>query len=235
MISVIIPAYNEARRIEKTIKKIEETLVLSGEEFEILAVNDGSQDETLSVLQQIKSEHLVVLTYEKNRGKGGAVRYGIENARGKYLVFTDADLPYAPENIMRAKEKLEEDCDVVLGSRVQKENGGKYPWYRNVMSNTFSFFVNMMLHLHEKDTQCGFKAFTKDAAKEIFKRITLSGWGFDVELIFIAKKLGFCCKRLPVELFHDNKGSKIHVVRDTIRMLKEVLCVKKNDKQGIYQ
>jgi len=235
MISVIIPAYNEEKRIEATIYKIEEALLKSGEAFEILAVNDGSRDKTLEVLQTIESPHLVICSYEQNRGKGGAVKHGIEKASGEVVVFTDADLPYPPENIPLARKMLAGDCDLVLGSRVQNREGKKYPWYRKVMSEGFGLFVNLTLRLKEKDTQCGFKAFKKEVAREIFRRVTLTGWGFDVEMIFIAKKLGYKIGRLPVTLFHVNEGSKIHIVRDTLRMMGEVFTVRKNNKNGMYR
>lgn len=235
MLSVIIPAYNEEKRIEATICKIEEVLLQSGEPFEILVVNDGSRDGTLKVLRQMESPHLVVCSYETNRGKGGAVKYGIENASGEILVFTDADLPYPPENILKAKDLLAGEYDLILGSRVQNREGKKYPWYRSLMSEGFGLFVNLMLRLKEKDTQCGFKAFKKEAAREIFKRVTLTGWGFDVEMIFIAKKLGYRIGRLSVTLFHVNEGSKIHIVRDALRMMGEVLTVRRNNKKGLYR
>ena len=232
MLSVIIPAYNEEKRILNTIKVIEKVLLKEGEPFEIVAVNDGSTDTTLSVLQNAEISHLVVLSYKKNRGKGGAVAHGVLGAKGDVIVFTDADLPYPPENIIKAKKLIASGCDVVLGSRMQNENGQKYPWYRELMSEGFGFFVNLVLQLHEKDTQCGFKAFTKEAAQAIFKRALLTGWGFDVELIFIAKKHGFICKRLPVELFHSKEGSKIHLLKDPIRMMREVFKVKKTTKKA---
>lgn len=235
MISIVVPAYNEENRITKTLQAIEAVMLASGETFEILAVNDGSCDKTADVIRSRENEHIRLLTYEKNRGKGGAVKHGVEHAEGDYIVFTDADLPYPPENIPKACAMLAEGYDAVLGKRVQKENGQKYPWYRTVMSKSFNLLVQSVLHIHEKDTQCGFKAFRKAAAKEIFKRITLTGWGFDVEMIFIAEKRGCKIGRIPVELFHENSESKINVVQDTLKMIGEVFTVRRNNKNGMYQ
>ena len=237
MISVIVPAYNEENRITKTLDGLCAFLsaVYPPEEYEILVVDDGSADKTREVVSGHGGKNLYLLGYGENRGKGAAVKYGVQHAKGDYLVFTDADLPYAPENIEKAVCLMkEESADVVLGSRKEKDNGRKYPLYRKLMSGGFSLVVNLILNLRVPDTQCGFKAFTKRAAETIFEKSTLSGWGFDVELIFLAKKNGFLMGRLPVELFHDNDGSKVRALRDAVQMFREVLTVKKNNKNGIY-
>ena len=234
MISIIVPAYNEEKRITPTIHGILEKMLAHTTDFEILIVNDGSTDQTAEVVKKQESQYVKLLSYEKNRGKGGAVKYGIEKAEGEYVIFTDADLPYPPEKIIDACRMMEQGADVILGKRVQKENGGKYPWYRTLMSKTFGLIVKMITGLKEKDTQCGFKAFKNKPAKEIFKRVTLSGWGFDVEVIFLAEKLQYQIKRLEVELFHENEESKINIVSDTLKMLKDVCKVRKNYKKGKY-
>lgn len=237
MISVILPAYNEEKRIGKTLDAIcayMETAFPSGE-YEILAVNDGSCDKTAEVISAHGGKNLRLLGYTPNRGKGGAVKYGAEHAKGDIILFTDADLPYPPENIKKAVDLFsEQKYDLILGNREQTESGQKYPWYRSLMSHGFSLLVNSILHLKVPDTQCGFKGFRRECAEKIFSVNTLTGWGFDVELIFLAKKFGFRIGRLPVTLFHENKGSKIKIVRDTLRMIKEVKRVKENEKKGIY-
>ncbi len=234
MITIIVPAFNEELRITPTIDAILAALRRKTKDFEILVVNDGSTDNTKAVVESLENEQIKLLSYETNRGKGGAVKFGVEHARGDYIVFTDADLPYPPNNIHLACEKLASGTAVVLGKREMKENGGQYPWYRRVMSNGFGLLVKAVLHIKTKDTQCGFKAFRKEAAQDIFSRVTLSGWGFDMEVIFLAENLGYTTERLTVELFHDKKNSKINPVRDAIAMTKEVFKVKKNFKQGKY-
>ena len=234
MISVIVPAYNEEKRIEKTIMAIYETLLKQDDGFEIVVVNDGSCDQTEQVVKGLENAHIRLVSYEINKGKGGAVKCGIDHAKGDYILFTDADLPYPPENIEKAKKLLEKDVDVVLGIRQKSQTGQKYPWYRTVMSKGFGFFVQSVLRLKEKDTQCGFKGFRKEAAREIFKRVHLTGWGFDVETIFVAHKLGLTIGRLEVLLFHENKNSKINVIKTTLSMMREVFQVKKNNKEGLY-
>lgn len=238
MLSLIIPAYNEEKRIGKTLEVFYEYMHNTFSEFEMLVVNDGSKDNTLAVLESYKEKmpKLKVLTYEKNRGKGGAVKYGVENAEGDYIFFTDADMPYSIENVKIATGVFEKTgADAVLGKRKQTENGEKYPWYRNVISKVFSMFVNMVLHIHTTDTQCGFKGFKKEAAKKIFSVNKLTGWGFDVEIFFLADKYDMKLERVEVELFHDNEGSKINVLKDSIKMFKELLIVRKNNKLGLYE
>ncbi len=235
MISVIIPAYNEEKRITKTVLAIEKCLLETTENFEILVVNDGSTDETKKVVSKLENSHIRLLSYQHNKGKGGAVKHGIKYAAGNYIVFTDADLPYPPENIQKACQLLKEDCDVVLGSRFQTENGKRYPWYRTIVSKGFGLLTSLTLNLKEKDTQCGFKAFRYSAAQTIFDKVTLCGWGFDVEIIFVAQKHGLKIKRLPVELFHENNISKINVFKDSVKMAKEVFEIKHNEQKGMYQ
>ncbi len=235
MISVIIPAYNEEKRILPTLDAILKVMEASGTDFELLVVDDGSRDRTKELVKGLGHEKVKLLSYENNRGKGGAVKFGVEHAKGEYIVFTDADLPYPPKNILKASEKLSCGADVVLGRRVMSEDGEAYPWYRTLMSHTFGLFVRIVLGIKEGDTQCGFKAFCSDKAKKIFKQITLSGWGFDVEMIFLAEKTGCKIERLDVELSHENSDSKIRIVKDTLDMIGEVLAVRKNQKQGKYQ
>ncbi len=233
MISVIIPAYNEEKRIEKTIKAIKNELHNQNKEFEIVVVDDGSRDATKTIVSALLDEQVKLFSYEKNKGKGGAVKYGVEHALGDFIVFTDADLPYPPEKIVTACNLLNE-ADIILGKRVQSEEGGKYPWYRTVMSKGFGLFVRLVLGFFERDTQCGFKAFKKEAAKTVFEKVRLLGWGFDVEIIFLAQKMNLKVSRLCVELNHEEKGSKINIVKDTLKMMKEVFLIKSNDKKGLY-
>ncbi|MBQ2696049.1 MAG: glycosyltransferase family 2 protein [Clostridia bacterium] len=235
MISVIIPAYNEEKRITKTLEKIYEVMSCQNDAFEILVVSDGSTDQTNYVVESFNKQEIFLLSYEKNRGKGGAVKFGIENAKGECIAFMDADLPYPPEKITEACGMLKNGADVVLGMRVESGHDGKYPWYRKLMSKGFGFFVTLVLGLKEKDTQCGFKAFKKEAAQNIFKRMTLSGWGFDVEMIFLAEKLRYSIERIKVSLFHEKTGSKVKAFHDTFKMMKEVFSVRKNYKKGNYK
>ncbi len=234
MVSVIIPAYNEEKRIEKTVLAIDSFLTTMPESYEILVVDDGSSDQTKKVVKTMETDQVKLLSYEINRGKGGAVKFGVNHAAGDFIVFTDADLPYPPEKIAESVDMLQKGAEVVLGKRVHVANGGRYPWYRTLMSYVFGLWVRLILGTKERDTQCGFKAFRKQAAKDIFEKVTLSGWGFDVEVIYLAETMHYQIKRIPVELFHEREDSKINVKQATMNMIREVLLVKKNKKSGIY-
>lgn len=235
MISVIIPAYNEEKRIGKTLLKMSEYMASSFSDYEILVVDDGSLDNTKRAVEPYLSDKVKLLSYEDNLGKGGAVKHGVKNATGDIIIFTDADLPYPPENIKRAEEIIETSgVDFILGVRTQAEGGKKYPLKRRIMSKVFSFFVKTITGLDVHDTQCGFKAFKRDCAKAVFDKTTIFGWGFDVEAIFIAIKYGFSYTRLSVELYHDIGGSKVRAIKDSAKMIKELKKIKENEKNGIY-
>ncbi len=232
MITVIIPAYNEEKRIAKTLQLIDKELSVGSMPYEILVVNDGSTDKTKEIVKSLENGHIRLLSYDENKGKGGAVSYGVKFAAGQYIIFTDADLAYSPKNIYKAVKMLAEGIDVVIGNRQAEK--GEYPWHRKMMSFGFNSFVKMNLGLQEKDTQCGFKGFRYNAAQTIFEKMQLTGWGFDVEMLFIAKKLGYKIGALPVILHHNEKGSKVRVLQSSVEMAKEVMQVKKNNKAGLY-
>lgn len=235
LVSVIIPAYNEEKRIAKTLDAVTTYMAKTFERYEILIVNDGSTDNTEDVCMPFLDDKTKLLSYGENRGKGGAVKFGIEKSAGDFLVFTDADLPYPVKNIKKAADLLSDnECDFVLGERKQAAGEKKYPLMRRIMSRIFSFFVKIITGLNVPDTQCGFKAFSKNCAKTVFSKTTICGWGFDVEAIFIAVKHGFRYTRLPVELYHDIGGSKINAFKDSAKMLSELKKIKENDKKGLY-
>lgn len=234
-ISVILPAYNEEKRIGKTLDVVCNYMEENFTDYEILVVDDGSRDNTKEVAQNYPCDKLSLLSYGENRGKGGAVKHGILNSSGDIVVFTDSDLPYPVENIKKAADLLlSTSADFVLGTRKNTTGKGEYPLIRKLTSFGFSLMVRMIVGLNVSDTQCGFKAFSSACAKEIFKKTTICGWGFDVEAIFIAQKLGYKYKRLTVELFHVEEGSKINLAQDIVRMLGELFKIRKNNKNGLY-
>lgn len=233
MISVIIPAFNEENRITKTVTAIDTFLKETFSAYEIIVVSDGSEDKTTEVVNALSLPCVKTCGYPENRGKGEAVKYGMKEAEGEFILFTDADLPYAPNYIKEAYDLYQKGVDVVLGSREAQLSS--YPWYRRISSVCFSLAVRFFLGMNVPDTQCGFKGFSKKAKEQIFEKSTLSGWGFDVELIYIAKKkLDLQIERVTVLMKHRNEGSKIRIISDSMKMLKEVLAVRKNAKRGIY-
>ena len=233
MISVVIPAYNEENRITKTVTTINAFLKEQFSAYEIIVVSDGSTDRTIEHVKALSLPCVRTCGYSQNRGKGEAVKFGVQAAKGDFVLFTDADLPYAPAYIKDAYDLYKNGADVVLGSRETQLSS--YPWYRWISSICFSLAVRVLLGMNVPDTQCGFKGFSKKAKEQIFEKSTLTGWGFDVELIYIAKKqLKLKIDRVTVSMKHENEGSKIRIISDSVKMLKEVLAVRKNAKHGLY-
>lgn len=233
MISVIIPAFNEENRITKTVTAMDAFLQKEFPAYEIVVVSDGSTDRTVETVETLALPAVRTCGYKENAGKGRAVQFGMKEAKGDFVLFTDADLPYAPEFIKDAYALYQNGAEVVLGSREAELSS--YPWYRRISSVCFSLAVRVLLGMNVPDTQCGFKGFSKKAKEQIFEKSTLTGWGFDVELIYIAKKqLKLKIDRVTVSMKHENKDSKIRIVSDSVKMLKEVLTVRKNAKRGLY-
>lgn len=225
MISIIIPAYNEEKRIGKTL----DTIILFAEKnlpaFEILVVDDGSTDKTIEIANQRKVK---TVKNPKNMGKGASVKTGMLMAEGEYLLFSDADLSTPIEETMKFLEYIE-DYDVVFGSRNLPESNitVTQPLYRRVMGKIFPFLVNCLVLRGIKDTQCGFKMFKRESAKRLFSKQTLSGFGFDVEILYLAKKNGHSVLELPVSWKND-PSSKVHPIRDSFRMLLDLMKIRKN-------
>ena len=171
-ISVIIPAYNEEKRIVKTIKRISEYMSDKFPDYEIIVVNDGSKDNTVKVVEDLDLEKVRVLNNPGNRGKGYAVRNGMLNSDGDVRLFSDADLATPIEELDKFMPYFKEGYDIVIGSRALKESNIEkhQPFYRELMGKTFNFLVQRITIKGIKDTQCGFKAFTKEAAKRVFEK-----------------------------------------------------------------
>ena len=227
-LSLIIPAYNEAERIGNTLERIQEYFSLNPIEHEVIVVDDGSKDDTIKICE---SFNVRVIPLSKNMGKGAAVRTGILESKGDLKIFTDADLSTPIEEIEKMIPILESDeYEVCIGSRaLQQELIRKHqPWYREAMGKTFNKFVQLLVVKGITDTQCGFKGFTKKAAEKIFNKAQVNGFAFDVEVVYLAKRLGFKIKELPVEWINDER-SKVHPVFDSIRMLNEIVKIRMNN------
>ena len=235
-VSVVIPAFNEEKRLEPSLQRITEFLEKNFENFEILVVDDGSKDTTPEIVQKFKEKKVKLIQNPKNMGKGFSVKLGMINAQHDYILFTDADLATPIEETTKFLEAIKQGYDVVIASRnVEGANiTVEQPKYRQVLGKAFPLLVKSMVLPDFKDTQCGFKMFTKQAARKIFPRQTIKRWAFDVEIIFIAKKLGYKIKELPVT-WTDKEGSRLSPVKDSFRMLNEVAKIKYNEIKGEYK
>jgi dolichyl-phosphate beta-glucosyltransferase len=228
-ISIVIPAYNEEKRLEDTLKKI--ISFMENQDYEIIVVDDGSNDNTFSIASKY---NVKVLRNKENRGKGYSVKRGILNASKDFVLFTDSDLATQIEELSKFM-KLIKDYDIIIASRNLKESKiiVKQAKFRQFLGKTFPILIRMFVLRGIKDTQCGFKLFKTSIAKEIVKLQTLDRFAFDVELLYIAKKKGFKVKEEAVTWI-DKEGSKVGVLKDSFNMLIDSFRILLNDLKGRY-
>jgi dolichyl-phosphate beta-glucosyltransferase len=210
--SVVIPAYNEQTRLPATLRATAEFLERRSERYEILVVDDGSRDQTVAVAQAVADElaatmlhgGISVLGYDTNRGKGHAVRFGVLRATGKQVLFMDADLATPIEELKKLEEALAAGADFAIGSRPLRQSQllVRQPWYREGLGRLFNQAVQLAATPGIHDTQCGFKLLTRTAAHDIFSRCVLDGFSFDVEALFLARRLGYQIAEVPVRWAH---------------------------------
>jgi dolichyl-phosphate beta-glucosyltransferase len=235
--SIVIPAYNEDARIESTLKKIRDFIALKNWDAEVIVVNDGSSDETVSIVEKYAKgdPRLKLVDNHANRGKGFSVKNGMLHAAGEILLFSDADLSSPIEEGLKLFEAISQGADVAIGSRwVQaKLQIQRQPLHRQIFGRIFNRLLRTMLALPFKDTQCGFKAFTRRAAQAIFPLQQIEGWGFDPEVLFLARRLGFKIVEVPVAWAH-REGTRISPLSDGPKMLFEMMTVWWNALTGKY-
>lgn len=202
-LSVIIPAYNEAERLPATLVDVDKYLSAAGFAYEIIVADDGSGDTTPDIVQRMAKtiKNLTLLRFERNRGKGAVVRDGMLAARGAYRLFMDADNSTSAGQFETMRPFFEQGYGVVFGSRALAESRllPPEPWYRSLPGKMGNLFWIQLLVLPGLwDTQCGFKAFSAEAANRVFKAARIDGWGFDVEVLALAKRFGYRIKEVPV-------------------------------------
>lgn len=229
-LSIIVPVFNEEKRIGKCIQELKKYFSTQKYSYEIIFVDDGSTDETVEKIKVFK-----LISYKINRGKGYAVRKGVAAAQGKYILFMDADLSTPPQEL----EKLlpfTNDFSVIIGSRYLNNTSIKIkqPFFRRVLSRSANLLIKIMLGLDFYDTQCGFKLFENSAAKAIFSRATINRWGFDIEILAIAKRLGYNVREVAVDWFDDPR-SRLRAGRAAWQTLQELFTIKKNILKGKYK
>jgi len=238
-LSIIIPAFNEAKRISRTLETLQKYLESKGWTAEVIVVNDGSSDETAAVVESYCSQWnaLRMIDNGGNQGKGFSVRSGAREAQGDVILFTDADLS-AP--ITEAPKLIDPiangECDVTFGSRAVDRSliGVHQSPFRETSGRIFNLFVQGLTGLPFKDTQCGFKAFSRGAAGPVFERQTIMGFGFDPEILYIAKKRGLRLREIPVRWDHV-EGTTVRFLRDSCRMFLDLLRIRWNDLCRKYQ
>lgn len=235
--SIVIPAYNEGARVGATLDKVLAHVAARGWDAEIIVVDDGSRDNTVEIIRGYaeKNPHLRLLQNPGNRGKGYSVRNGMLHAQGALLLFSDADLSAPIEEADKLLDAIAGGADIAIGSRwLQRDlQTQRQPFYRQAFGRIFNLLLRLILGLTFKDTQCGFKAFTRDAAQKIFPLQKIERWGFDPELLYLAKKLKLKVAEVPVEWAHC-EGTRISPLRDGTRMFLEMLKIRWNGITGKY-
>jgi dolichyl-phosphate beta-glucosyltransferase len=236
-LTLILPAFNEEKLILNTLITLLDSLRTRYSDFEIIVVDDGSQDHTAQIVKQIATANPEVkLMQQTNQGKGRAIQYGVTKSGGKLIIYTDADLPYTQESLDAVITTLRSGADISIGSRIMP--GAKIvgvPLYRTLTGKIFSLIVQFLMFPGIPDTQCGLKGFTNEAAKQIFAHMTIPGFGFDVEILYLARKMGYKIVPVPAQMTHYRKESRVNVFRDSFRMLTDLLHIRWNDMLGRYK
>lgn len=235
--SIVIPAYNEAQRLGASLERILAYLAEQGWDAEVLVVNDGSRDSTAALAAEYAAKHPTVRLVENpgNRGKGYSVRHGMLEAQGEWRLFTDADLSAPIAEAGKLFAALRAGAEVAIGSRwlASETQTVRQPLYRQLFGRVFNLLLRLLLGLRFKDTQCGFKAFTRRAAGELFPRQRIERWAFDPELLYLARRLKLPVEEVPVEWAHDPR-STIRALRDGPRMGWDMLRIRWYALTGRY-
>jgi glycosyltransferase involved in cell wall biosynthesis len=235
--SFVIPVYNESARVLKTLNSVVSCIRTRGWNAEVLVVNDGSTDSTADVVRTFAqtAPEIRLLENPGNRGKGYSVRSGMLQAQGNVALFTDADLSAPIEEAERLFAAIQQGADIAIGSRwLEKDRQTqRQPLYRQFFGRCFNAVTRSIMRLPFADTQCGFKAFTREAAQTVFQLQTIERWGFDPEILFIALKRDFWIIEVPVTWAHDER-SRMSYLKDGIKMLQEITIVRWNAFRGRY-
>lgn len=225
-ISIIIPAYNEEKIIGKSISKVIGFLENKKFDYEIIVVDDCSKDRTRSIINNFNSKKIILIENKKNIGKGYSIKKGILNAKKNLVLFSDADLS-TPIEELNSLLKYIDDYDIVIGSRRMKKSviKIKQPLYRRLPGNMFPILVNFIILKDIRDTQCGFKLFKRDAAKNVFKKQRIRGFCFDVEILYLAKNAGYKIKEVPIT-WNNFADSKVNAITDSIKMFIDLVKIR---------
>jgi dolichyl-phosphate beta-glucosyltransferase len=236
-LSVVVPAYNEELRLKSTLPNLLKILKDKFPRFEIIVVDDGSLDKTAEVVLTYSNcyPEVRLIRYESNKGKGYAVKTGILNAEGDYILFSDADLSTPIGEVNKLLNAIIEGNDVAIGSRASQDSKIlKYqPLYRVLMGKTFNKIVRILGVPGIRDTQCGFKCFSQNVARDIFSRSRIDGFSFDVEILYIARQLELKIAEVGV-LWENSPSSRVHPVKHSLQMLKDLFLIRFFGTLGLY-
>ncbi|MEO8356823.1 MAG: dolichyl-phosphate beta-glucosyltransferase [Chloroflexota bacterium] len=234
-LSIIVPAHNEEKRLPNTLEQVFRFLEKQPFTSEVVVVENGSDDHTYELAQEFAREHENLLAIKnERRGKGLAIQRGVQQATGEYIFLCDADLSMPIEEISKFLPPQLNNVDVAIASR-EAPGAVRYnePYYRHFTGRVFNTLIRLLVLPTLQDTQCGFKCIRADVARDIFPYQTLSGWAFDVELLYIARHRGYQVVEIPIH-WHFNADSKISVFRDSLRMFLDLLLIRRNARRGLY-
>ena len=238
-LSLIIPAYNEALRLPAFLERVDRYLKMRHLPYEVIVVDDGSQDETaaLVIAQADRLSHIRLVRSPCNAGKGAAVRLGMLQARGRLQLFADADGATAIEELASLELAIARGADIAIGSRTLASRDSRYSVsarrHRSILGSIFNAVVQRLGLRGIHDTQCGFKLFRQPVAEDLFSVAHVNGYGFDLELLYIAQRRGYRIAEVPIN-WADQPGSKVRPARDGLTMLYDLLSVRRRNALGLY-
>lgn len=234
-LSVVIPAYNEEKIIETSLKKIVKYLKDKDYTWEIIVSDDGSKDNTAKIVKDFKRQGVRLVRAEENQGKGAALRRGILDSYGVVIIFMDADLSVPISNIDKFLGEFDKGFDVIIASR--RTHGSEIkvhqPWLRENMGRVFTFLTNVITQANVSDFTCGFKGFTKAAAKKIFRVSKINRWAYDAEIIFLARKFGYKIKEVPI-VWENRSDTRVRLKSVVLETFRDLLKIRMYDNSGKY-
>jgi len=234
-LSIIIPAHNEENRLPDTLEQVFAFLKQQTFAAEVVVVENGSRDRTHELAQEFAQRHPNLRVLQNNqRGKGLAILRGVREAKGEYVFLCDADLSMPVDEISKFIPPQLNNIEIAIGSR-EAPGAVRYdePYYRHLTGRVFNTLIRLLVLPTLQDTQCGFKCIRAEVARDIFRYQTLTGWAFDVELLYIAKLHHYQIIEIPID-WHFNADSKISVLRDSTRMFLDLLLIRRNARRGLY-
>ncbi len=237
-VSLIIPAYNEEKRLPRSLEEIYQYLEQQSYSYELIVIDDGSTDHSVRVVQEMFAAFGsgTVLQNGRNRGKGYSVRQGVLRSRGDYVLFSDADLSTPIQEVEKLFGSLRQGYDIAIGSRGLRESDVQrhQPWYREGMGKIFNRIARSLFLTGFSDTQCGFKCFRGEVARALFRQQRIDHFSFDVEVLFLAARHNYRVKEVPVQWLNE-PNSRVHAIRDSVKMLRDLLKIRYNAWRGKYE
>ncbi len=234
-LSIIIPAYNEENRLPRTLRQVFEFLEQQNFLFEIIVVENGSSDRTFDVAQEYaQTRPQIIVLSETQRGKGNAVKRGMLKARGEYRFICDADLSMPIEEVLKFLPPKLTNFDIAIGSR-EAPGAIRYnePPYRHIGGRAINLIIRLFILSGLQDTQCGFKCFRAEVAESLFRQQTLTGWSFDIEILYLARRKKLHIKEIPIDWYYF-ADSKVSAIRDALKMISDIFRIHLNALQGKY-